>query len=153
MARRIFISYQHRDHGRAMGLNLMQYNKGINLQVSTRHLLNPVKSNDAGYIGAKIREQIKGTSTTVVLIGNGTHASEWVSKEIAWSLEKGNAILGMRLDPNAKVPDGLVEAGAEILDWNKPEDVHQFGDAIERAAAGARRASNMPTNSSSTCSR
>ena len=43
------------------------------------------------------------------------------------------------------------EAGAEILDWTIPDDVHSFDAAIERAVAATARGANMPTNSVSTC--
>lgn len=88
MERRVFISYQHRDQLKAKGFNLMRYNKHLNLEFVGRHLLDPVKSDDPAYIGRKIRERLKGTSVTVVLIGDVTAQSIWVSREILWSLEK-----------------------------------------------------------------
>lgn len=113
------------------------------------------RSDDPAYISRKIRERLKGTSVTVVLIGNVTAQSIWVSREIQWSLEKNppNGILGISLDPDASVPDELIERGAEILKWYRPEDVHEFQDAIERASMAARSARLMPTNSASTCAR
>jgi len=142
MARRVFLSYQHLDQLKAKGFNLMRYNKGLDLQFVTRGLLDPVKSKDPGYISRKIKETLKGTSVTVVLLGDKTTDSKWVDKEIQWSGEKDppNGIVGIRLSPDAKVPPGM--DGAEILDWNKPEDVREFGPAIERAASGARRMSD-----------
>lgn len=153
MTRRVFISYQHADQMKARGLNLMTYNKQVNVDFTGRHLLDPVKSNDPDYISQKIREQIKGSSATIVLIGKETTDSAWVEKEIAWSEEKGNGIIGIRIDPDAEVPEGLTEYGAEILDWYEPADVEQFDDAIERAIAATSRGRAMPTNTSSTCTR
>jgi hypothetical protein len=138
---------------KAKGLNLIGYNKNIKLDLTMRHLLDPVKSKDANYITRKIKEQLHGTSATVVLIGKDTAQSKWVEKEVEWSLEKGNALVGIRLDPTAEVPAGLIEAGAELLNWTKPEDVHEFGPAVERALLGTLRGKSMPTNSISTCSR
>lgn len=153
MTRHVFISYQHGDQMRARGLNLMTYNSNVNVDFTGRHLLDPVKSHDPDYISRKIREKIKGSSATIVLIGKQTASSEWVDKEIQWSIEKGNGIIGIRIDPDAPVPDGLTDYGAEILDWYKPADVQQFDDAIERAIAATSRGRNMPTNMASTCSR
>ncbi len=155
MSRRIFISYQHADQLTARGFNLMRYNKHLDLEFVGRHLLDPVKSNDPDYIGRKIREQITGSSVTVVLIGNGTADSEWVGREVQWSLDKQppNGILGVRLNPGVDIPQGLTDCGAEILNWYTPDDVHEFQEAIERAAAAARRSLLMPVNSASTCSR
>lgn len=134
MKRRIFLSYQHEDQLKAKGFNLMRYNKGLDLEFVTRGLLDPVKSNDPSYISSQIKDRMKGTSVTVALLGDKTADSEWVEKEIRWSDEKDppNGLLGIKLSPDAEVPDGL--DGAEILDWTSPEDVHEFAAAIDRAA-------------------
>jgi hypothetical protein len=155
MTWRIFISYQHRDQMRAKGFNLMSYNKNLDLEFVGRHLLDPVDSSNEDYIRTKIREQITGSSVTVVIIGAGTADSDWVAREIDWSLDKNppNGILGIKLTPDARVPERLDACGAEILDWFEPDDVHEFQDAIKRARDAAGRAANMPTNSESTCAR
>jgi hypothetical protein len=155
MSRRIFISYQHSDQLTAKGFNLMRYNENLDLEFVGRHLLDPVKSDDPDYISRKIKEQIAGSSVTVVLIGDETADSEWVGREIQWSLDKQppNGIVGVRLNAEAEIPQWMIDCGAEILQWYAPEDVHEFAGAIERAAAAARRAPLMPVNSASTCSR
>lgn len=155
MPRRIFISYQHEDQMKAKGLNLMTYNENLDVDFVGRHLLDPVNSTDPDYISRKIREQIKGSSATIILIGDQTADSEWVSREIGWSLDKQppNGLLGIRIDPAAEIPVELTEAGAEIINWYAPEDVHEFNAAIERAIAATSRARNMPVNSASTCAR
>lgn len=133
--RRIFVSYQHRDHSKAHGFNLLQWNKNVELEVSTRHLLTTVDSENKPYITSKIKEQMNGTSVTVVLIGRDTHKSDWVADEIRWSQEKGNGLLGICLENGVTVPEGLEACGAEVIGW----DVHEFGNAIERAALAAGR--------------
>jgi antiphage defense system Thoeris ThsB-like protein len=153
MTRRVFISYQHADQMKARGLNLMTYNKNVNVDFTGRHLLDPVKSSDSIYISRKIKEQIKGSSATIVLIGKNTGDSSWVDKEIQWSEEQGKGIIGIRIDPDAAIPDALTNYGAEILDWYRPDDVDQFDDAIERAIAATSRGRAMPTNTMSTCTR
>lgn len=153
MTRRVFISYQHADQMKARGLNLMTYNRSVNVDFTGRHLLDPVKSNDPDYITRKIKEQIAGSSATIVLIGNNTADSAWVGREVEWSEEKGNGIIGIRIDPDAIVPQELTEYGAEILDWYEPSDVDQFDSAIERAIAATSRGRTMPKNTPSTCTR
>jgi hypothetical protein len=153
MTRRVFISYQHTDQMKARGLNLMTYNKNVNVDFTGRHLLDPVKSTDPDYISRKIREQIKGSSATIVLIGKNTAQSTWVDKEIEWTKEQGKGIIGIRIDPDAQIPAGLVEYGAEILDWYDPADVNEFDAAIERAIAATIRGRFMPTNTPGTCTR
>lgn len=155
MRRRVFVSYQHKDQMKAKGLNLMTYNKNLDVDFVGRHLLDPVDSTDPDYISRKIREQIKGSSATIVLIGKETAESGWVTKEIGWSLAKEppNGLLGIRIDPDVNIPAELTEAGAEILNWYEPDDVHEINAAIERAIAATSRGSNVPVNSASTCAR
>ena len=138
MARRIFISYQHINQMKAKGFNLLRWNKNVPVEFVGRHLLDPVDSSNEAYISRRIREQIRGTSVTVVLIGEETHNSDWVEREVRWSLEKDrpNGILGVRLHDGVEIPDSLKDCGAEIIDWDSDE----FGPAIERAARAAKRA-------------
>jgi hypothetical protein len=155
MARRVFVSYQHLDQLKAKGFNLMRYNKGLGFEFVTRGLLDPLKSADPAYILRRIKEQMKGTSVTVVLLGDRTASSNWVAREIELSSQKDppNGIVGIKLTADAVVPDGM--GHAEILDWNSRDDVREFGAAIERAAAGGRRMSAAQglIGSSSSCGR
>ena len=142
MPRRVFISFHHSDRQKASGFNLLRWNDNVDIDVVGRHLLSPVDSENESYIGRKIREQITNTSVTVVIIGRDTHNSDWVDDEIGWSLDKGtpNGLVGIMVEPECKVPDKLVEAGAEILPWYGSGDSDEFGDAIERAAIASGRA-------------
>lgn len=138
MARRIFISYQHDDQMKAKGFNLLRWNKNVETEFVGRHLLDPVKSEDPSYISRMIREQLRGTSVTVVLIGDKTWSSEWVDKEVRWSLEKSppNGVVGIRLEGGVKTPDSLTACGAEVLDWDPTE----FDAAFDRGALASGRA-------------
>lgn len=135
--RRVFISTCYKDRLKAKGFNLLRWNKNVDVEFVGRHLLDPVDSTNERYIAQCIKEQICNTSVTVVLIGRDTSCSDWVNKEIEWSLakERPNGILGIKLEPGVVVPVALHDCGAEIVEW----DVHEFGDAIERAAIAAGR--------------
>lgn len=143
MARRVFISYQHDDRMQAKGFNLQGKNSNIDFDFVGRHLLDPVDSENEEYIKRKIREQISGTSVTVVIIGKETANSEWVAWEIKESLNKENpnGVVGILLKdatpPPRDSPVGkeLHEVGAEVIEW-KQEEVEA---AIERAANATRR--------------
>lgn len=137
LGRRIFISYHHDDTMQAKGFNLLQWNPNVPFEFVGRHLISPVESEDPEYIRRKIREQLDGTSGTVVLIGNKTAESEWVDFEIRESLARGNGVLGIRLKDvrNVDIPPALKEAGVKVIDWN-PEI---FADEVERACLIAGR--------------
>jgi hypothetical protein len=157
MARRIFLSYQHRDEGRAKGFDLLRRSPSLDVQYSVRHQMQRIDSSDDAYIGSRIKSQMKGTSVTAVLIGRNTASSDWVRKEIEWSLAKdpANGVLGIVIESGAKIPAGLKEAGADIIDWTEPSDVHRFEKAIEQSALRARRGPAIAASagSGSTCGR
>lgn len=146
MARRIFISYQHDDQQKAKGFNLLRWNKNVDLEFVGRHLLDPVKSKDEAYILQKVKEQLTGTSVTVVLLGYKTTDSDWVKREIDLSVEKKNGVLAIKLyddvpDPSkdSLVGKTLYDCGAEIIGW-KPDT---FEAAIDRAFTAAGRAESI----------
>lgn len=157
MARRVFLSYQHRNEGRARGFDLLRHAPHVDVHYSVRHQMQRVNSDNPAYVGERIRGQIKGSSVTVVLIGAATAASDWVAKEIQWSLDKqpANGLLGIVIDPGSEIPAALRDAGAEIIDWTEPSDVQQFEAAIERAALTAARAPAISASvgSGSSCGR
>jgi hypothetical protein len=144
MPRGLFISYQHNDRNRAKGFNLMHHSKYVYLSFRGRHLLDPVNSENQAYIRQKVKEQLHGTSVTVVLLGEKTCDSSWVEWEIKESIERGNGIVAVKLkDQDCPLPVSspvaklLKEAGAEIMDW----EPHEIQAGVERAAIAAGRSS------------
>ena len=152
MARRgIFISYQHHDRNRAKGFNLMNHSPYVNVKFRGRHLLDPVNSENSDYIRRCVRDQLKGSSVTVVLLGEKTHQSKWVKWEIEESLKRRNGVVAIRLkDQDAPLPKGsevgelLDLCGAEVLDW----DPHGLDGAIERAYKASGRATSVAARAS-----
>jgi antiphage defense system Thoeris ThsB-like protein len=144
LTRRIFISASYTDQMQAKGFALLQWNRNVDFEFVGRHLLDPVNSTNEDYIKSKIREQLNGTSVTVVLIGDDTDRSGWVAWEVEESLSKSkpNGVLGILLpghdappDPDSPVGKAIEAAGGEVIPW-KP---HMFGEAVERTAAAAGR--------------
>lgn len=137
MPRRIFISFSHDDINQAKGFNLLRWNPNVPVEFVGRHLLSPVESENEQYVKSKIREQMDGTSVTVVLVGEHTAESEWIDFEIRESRDRDNGILGIRVKgaENAPVPPALEETGAKVINWN-PDS---FADEIEKSALIAGR--------------
>jgi MTH538 TIR-like domain (DUF1863) len=100
------------------------------------------KKGDAEVIRI-IEEALHGTSVTAVLIGADTANRPWVNFEIQKSIDRGNGLLGIRIDRlrdqdkktsrRGKVPKLLSESGARIYEW-KPK---KFGRWVEFAAIDA----------------
>jgi hypothetical protein len=104
--------------------------------------LSPVDSKDPNYVRTKIREQLKGSSVVVVLIGQNTASSDWVDYEVREGMEDRKGIIGIRLKgaETAEVPPALTEAGVKVVNW----DPDAFSDEIERAALVAGRSELEP---------
>ncbi len=132
MRRRVFISTAYEDANQARGFKLLSWNPNVDFEFVTRDLLTPVDSRDPDYIKSSIRDQLHGTSVTVVLIGQTTHQSQWVPWEAEESIARGNGIIGIRLkgQDDAPIPQVLKDAGAKIINW----DTDTFSDEIEKAA-------------------
>lgn len=134
--RNVFISFQHGDIDKAKGLALLSHAPNVELKFNGRHLINPVDSTNRDYIRRSIREQITGSSVTLMIVGKDTANSDWIADEVRLSNEKDppNGFVVVKLSPDAVVPDGVPDH-AEELDWHKPSDVAEIGPAIKRAAA------------------
>lgn len=109
-----------------------------------------------------IRDQLQGTSVTVVLIGQETASRKWVLEEIAQSAARGNGLLGVRIhdivsyvgqqrtvdfagpDPFARVAhprpawSGQTLQGIPIYNW-LPDGRTNLATWIEQAAIVAGR--------------
>ncbi|MHC4198133.1 MAG: TIR domain-containing protein, partial [Planctomycetota bacterium] len=129
MARFVPIAHYSADREQVNGFRLLRWNINVNFTFFDRSLLSRVDSEDEAYIRRCIRDEMHGTSVTVVLIGNKTHISKWVRWEIEESDDQNNGLLGIKLKgkSTAITPSLLREYDAEILTW-QPE---KFKDAIE----------------------
>jgi len=155
MARRVFFSFHYeRDAWRAG-------------QVRNCWVTKPSRE-EAGYIDAAdweeikkggdeaikkwIREQLKGTSVTVVLIGAETADRKYVKYEIEQSIEKGNGLLGVYVH-NLKDQDGKTDCkgrnpfkeldceNVEIYDWHNDDGYNNIGDWVESSAEKVNKSS------------
>jgi antiphage defense system Thoeris ThsB-like protein len=149
MSRRVFISFDHAEQLGPRGFNV-ESRGGFSF--AGRHLADPERAHDPAFV----KDQLSRCAVTVVLFDRSGHSSDWIPREIEWSLEKGHGLVGVRLDPDATPPEPLYDAGAEILDWTAPADVSYFPTAIEAAIASAallRRAATRGTGSGASCAR
>lgn len=103
-----------------------------------------VKKKGEEAIKSWIRNQLKGTSVTVVLIGTETSKRKYVQYEIEQSWERGNGLIGVYIhnmkDINgkteAKGADPLVTAGYKNIrtyDWVEDDGYTNLGDWVEAA--------------------
>lgn len=137
MARHVFLAHQHDDQQQVRGFILLRWNINVDFSYFDRSLVDPVDSNNEDYIRRSIRDKMRGSSVSVVLIGDKTHSSKWVDWEIEESKGRGNGLLGIKLKGkgNATTPSLLRTHGAEVFTWQPNE----FEAAVERAAVAVGR--------------
>ena len=146
MARRAFFSFEYSDVSRAMVVRNSWVTQGKEAAgfVDAAEFEKIKKQGDAA-IQRWIDDQLKGTSVTVVLVGQHTCSSRWVKYEIKKSIEIGNGLLGIDI---SKIKDlqeqttercGQIPEGYPFYLWNNEDGYHNMGDWIEKAAKAAGR--------------
>lgn len=147
MARRVFFSFEYEhDVSRANVVRNSSVTQGKEAAgfVDAADFEEVKKGGDAA-IKKWIREQLIGTSVTVVLVGSHTCYSKYVQYEIDQSEEKGNGLLGIDvskikdLGGNTTERCGRIPSGHRFYDWDNDDGYNNLGDWIEQAARDADR--------------
>lgn len=146
MARRVFFSFAYEDVSRAMVVRNSWVTQGKEAAgfIDAADFEKLKRKGDAA-IKAWIDGQLKGTSVTVVLVGQETCTSRWVKYEIANSIDIGNGLLGIDV---SKIEDlskqksercGEIPKGYPFYLWFKHDGYSNMGNWIEKAAKDAGR--------------
>ena len=146
MARRVFFSFKYKDVSRAMVVRNSWVTKGKEAAgfIDSANFEEIKRKGDAA-IQRWIDGQLKGTSVTVVLVGEKTCDSRWVKYEIEKSKEIGNGLLGVDIskikdfEANTTERCGQIPKGYPFYLWNNEEGYKNLGDWIEAAAVAAGR--------------
>ena len=140
MARRVFFSFHYQDLWR---VNVVR-NSGLIEGVAAAgfhdaSLWEETKKSGNAAVRSLIDAGIKGTSVTVVLIGELTASRQYVDYEIEKSAAEGNGLLGIRINTikdglgklglQGPVPDALLKRGVPIYKW----EYGQLGRWVETA--------------------
>ena len=146
MTRRGFFSFKYKDVSRAMIVRNSWVTQGKEAAgfIDAADFEEVKRKGDTA-IKNWIDSQLKGTSVTVVLVGEKTCSSRWVKYEIEKSIEIGNGLLGIDV---SKIKDfqgntsdrcGKIPNGYNFYLWNNDEGYKNMGDWIEKAAKDAGR--------------
>lgn len=147
MARRVFFSFKYEDVSRAMVVRNSWVTQGTQQAAGFVDAADFEKIKRQGDTAIKrwIDDQLKGTSVTVVLVGQDTCSSRWVKYEIAKSIEIGNGLLGIDISKieglNGRTSErcGELPIGYPFYLWFKADGYKNMGDWIEKAAKAAGR--------------
>ena len=147
MARRVFFSFEYaHDVSRAMVVR----NSWVTQDREAAGFVDAaafeeVKKGGDTAIKRWIRDQLHGTSVTVVLVGSHTCDSRYVQYEIEQSKVRGNGLLGIDVskikdfDENTSERCGRIPEGYTFYYWNRDDGYSNMGDWIEKAAEDAGR--------------
>lgn len=146
MARKAFFSFKYKDVSRAMVVRNSWVTQGKTAAgfIDAADFEKVKRQGDTA-IKNWIDNQLKGTSVTVVLVGEKTCSSRWVKYEIEKSKEIGNGLLGIDiskindLQGNTSNRCGEIPKGYDFYLWNKDDGYKNMGDWIEKAAKDAGR--------------
>lgn len=146
MTRRVFFSFEYSDVSRAMVVRNSWITQGKEAAgfVDAAEF-EMIKRQGVAAIKRWIDNQLKGTSVTVVLVGQNTCTSQFVKYEIQKSIEIGNGLLGIDISKikgfqgNTTERCGELPAGYDFYLWNNDNGYSNMGDWIEKAAKNAGR--------------
>jgi len=144
MARRVFFSFKYEDVSRAMVVRNSWVTQGKEAAGFIDAAdFEAIKRRGDAAIQNWIDSQLKGTSVTVVLVGEETCDSRWVKYEIEKSGDLGHGLLGIDvskikdLDGNTSERCGIIPKGYNFYLWNNDDGYNNMGDWIEKAAKAA----------------
>lgn len=144
--RKVFFSFEYSDVSRAMIVRQSWVTHGTQTAagfIDKAEFEEVEKKGDAA-IKRWIKEQMNGTSVTVVLVGAKTNKSKWVKFEIAESISRGNGLLEIDIS-KIKGFQGVTTSFCEWMlpskysgyGWVKDNGYENLGDWIEKAAKAA----------------
>ena len=119
----VFISHKGSDNGDVQRLKNLLNSHGYTLRNSS---VDSTKTNNAAnpdYIKYQLlRPGINWAGTVIVLIGNETHASDWVNWEIEQAQKLGTRVVGVYINDLKQIEPPLPEAfkncGNALVGWH-----------------------------------
>ncbi len=91
-----------------------------NLNFLVRDLLKRWNTTDSAVIRQAITKSMKGTSRTIVFVGNTTHESYWVPEEVKMTRENGKPVYAIRLGgTSGDKPQCLIDNNIYMYGWGE----------------------------------
>lgn len=117
----VFFSFKEEDRGVVLTIKGRAVNPLYpNLNFRVKDLLKRWNTEDSAVIKQAISKSIKGTSRTIVFVGEMTHASYWVPHEVEMTLAAGKSVYAIRLkDTNGEIPKYLSDNRIHVYNWSE----------------------------------
>ena len=144
--RKVFFSFKYSDVSRAMVVRQSWVTQGTQTAAGfiDKAEFEEVERKGDAEIKRWIKEQMKGTSVTVVLVGAKTNKSKWVKFEIAESISRGNGLLEIDISKIRGIQGVTTNFCGWMLsseysgyEWQKDNGYKNLGAWIEKAAKDA----------------
>lgn len=121
MANVVFFSFKEEDRNVVLTIKGRAVNpRYTNLNFRVQDLLKRWNTEDESVIKQAISKNIKGTSRTIVFVGNDTHKSYWVPQEVKMTLEAKKPVYAIRLNgTNGKIPKCLSDNKIHVYQWSE----------------------------------
>lgn len=121
MANVVFFSFKEEDRETVLTIKGRAHNsKYTNLDFRVRDLLERWDTEDEATIKQAITKKLKGTSRTIVFVGEKTHKSYWVPHEVQMTLDAGKSVYAIRLkDTDGKTPKCLTDNNIQVYNWSE----------------------------------
>jgi len=117
----VFFSFTEADRGVVLTIKGRAVNpKYTNLNFRVKDLLKRWNTDDTAVIRQAITKAMRGTSRTIVFVGQKTHLSRWVREEVKMTLENGKPVYAIRLkDTNGTKPKVMEDNGIQLYSWSE----------------------------------
>ncbi len=121
MANVVFFSFSETDRTEVLLIKGRAHNpKYQSLDFRVKDLLARWDTQDPAVIRQAIAKSIKGTSRTIVFVGNDTSSSYWVPEEVDTTIEAGKPVYAIRLDGTyGPTPQCLTDHGIHLNAWSE----------------------------------
>lgn len=121
MANVVFFSFKEEDRYVVLTIKGRAVNsKYTSLDFRVRDLLERWNTHDESTIKQAISKTIKGTSRTIVFVGEDTHKSYWVPREVQMTLDAGKSLYAIRLNnTKGKIPKCLLDNSIQVYEWSE----------------------------------
>ncbi|SMO38477.1 TIR domain-containing protein [Fodinibius sediminis] len=121
MANVVFFSFTESDRNTVLTIKGRAVNPNYsNLNFRVRDLLKRWDTNNVSVIRQAISKKMKGTSRTIVLVGNLTYSSRWVREEVEMTLENNKSVYAIKLKNSiGLIPPVLFENNIKVHGWSE----------------------------------
>ncbi len=119
MASKIFVSYNFNDRAVVNTVKSMTQNAGGKIDGKFVFVTNDVSDQGGKAIDQEIRSVMSGCDAALFVVGDNSHNSPWINREVELAVSKGLSLVATQL-PNTfgGIPNKLKNNNPQIAIWS-----------------------------------